>query len=311
MIATMMKKAEFKYSKEANQQKQKSMLDEKANYWRLHGEEATVISDYKYCLLTFNKAYEMQPINALTLSGRATCYLKLGQPKSAFLDANEACIIDPLNIKAQTNKVLAMIALKLPREAIMKELDRTKNKELIKRYSQEPEEDHESSIKYFTKSLEKGVYGSPDYIKALINRGTCYYFLKNYEDAYIDMAQVIDFVDTPSVQQSKLFLKGTVLFELKRYEAIPTFERAISVNPGTEVAEGIKETLAIAKKPQSLALSENLGMDSEFFNMAIRKKLLECSLAIFPGHNSESKTSDIKLEVEVLVTFCHEDKMLF
>uniref|UniRef100_A0A915DKE4 Uncharacterized protein n=1 Tax=Ditylenchus dipsaci TaxID=166011 RepID=A0A915DKE4_9BILA len=34
-----------------------------------------------------------------------------------------------------------MIALKLPREAIMKELDRTKNKELIKRYSQEPEDD--------------------------------------------------------------------------------------------------------------------------------------------------------------------------
>uniref|UniRef100_A0A915DIW1 Uncharacterized protein n=1 Tax=Ditylenchus dipsaci TaxID=166011 RepID=A0A915DIW1_9BILA len=42
--------------------------------------------------------------------------------------------------------------------------------------------------------------------------------------------------------------------------------------------------------------------------MAIEKKLLECSIAIFPGHNSESKTSGIKLEVEVLVDFLHRRK---
>uniref|UniRef100_A0A915CXV1 Mitochondrial import receptor subunit TOM70 n=2 Tax=Ditylenchus dipsaci TaxID=166011 RepID=A0A915CXV1_9BILA len=440
-------KAEFKYSEQANKEEQQSILNEKANYWRLLGEESIVISDYKHCLLTFTKAYNTQPMNSLTLSGRSTCYLKLGQPKSAFVDANEAYMIDPLNEKAQTNKVLAMIALKRPTEAILKELEKTKNEELIKRYGQETQEevrepnskeasahlktaqqfisnkDYEDSIKHVTKCLAKAVYGSYDYIVALIARATCNHLLNNHEDAYIDLAEAIE-LETPNVDQKILFLKGAVLLQLNRYEAIPTFEQALSVDPVSEVADQIKKSLAAAKKsfekksssvslstndkidrfeieanlktmkadisfktangktfkadsfeeafkvladyhrmipkvniigmvfdqqlfelfsstdrtlwkgmlrifevdftylkpdqlfhlfdkifkPQSLALSENLGMDTEFLNMAISKGLFECSLAIFPKQNSKSEASDIKLEVDVLVSFLHRRK---
>uniref|UniRef100_A0A915DC75 Uncharacterized protein n=1 Tax=Ditylenchus dipsaci TaxID=166011 RepID=A0A915DC75_9BILA len=41
-------------------------------------------------------------------------------------------------------------------------------------------------------------------------------------------------------------------------------------------------------KPQSLSLSDNLGMDSGFLNMAIREGLFECSLAIILDEDSDS-----------------------
>ncbi|KAI1709912.1 hypothetical protein Ddc_13675 [Ditylenchus destructor] len=270
-------KPEDKYSAEFNKQASENhdsdALKEQetvelAERFILTGKDMLSIGKYKSALWNFDRSYNYQPLNPENLESRAKCHLKMENYTFAFLDANEALKFDPDNKSARKTKVMAMIGLKRRSEAIIHEIEKTNDIQLIEKYKdavtqteQNDQDDmddilHEANINFamnecqaaltlYNKVLPHLLYGSKLYTDALTHRLKSLHCLKRVPEAYLDATELLELATDDKFLYHTM--RAMLLLDLDRVESIAEFDKVIELDQDKDRAEKVKDIMAGAK----------------------------------------------------------------
>ncbi|KAL6637602.1 hypothetical protein ACP70R_025174 [Stipagrostis hirtigluma subsp. patula] len=85
---------------------------------KLHGEKAVKRKDYLGALKLYSKAIGIDRFDATLYSNRSLCYLKIGEPQKALLDAEFCIRLRPNWVKSYYRKGAALMSLKKYEEAL-------------------------------------------------------------------------------------------------------------------------------------------------------------------------------------------------
>ncbi|KAI1707794.1 hypothetical protein Ddc_14666 [Ditylenchus destructor] len=330
----------------------KDQMKNLAVKFHLMGIDALSAKHYKRALHLFTESYKCLPLNPQNLALRASCHMKMEKTGAenpfqildshvvsaslAYLDAQEALYLDPENEIAQNAKIEAMVSLnRRPEE---KKLTKGQFTEQVGNTVEWPEQDgetlsreeileeaddnfenkdYETAVGLYNLAMPRLSYGSESHIGALRKRAAALKFLDRHLDAYCDIVEALDFDLRESQKYDFRALKGVVLLELGRYEAIADFEKASAYDPSDEWAiTKFQELISRSRKyfayQRSLLLDNfekakgniaeiTMGPTSEF--ESIYKSSITHRVNFEDGTSAEFKEVDDLLELLTLYHF--------
>ncbi|KAI1708971.1 hypothetical protein Ddc_14116 [Ditylenchus destructor] len=241
---------------------------------RLHmsGKDLFSVGNYKQAIWNFDESYKYQPLNPKNLESRAKCHLKMENYSFAFVDANEALNFDPDSKSARQTKVLAMIKLKRRSEAIIHEIEKINDPQLVEKYkdavtqtdhrsnnktfsteeileeaqSDFDEQDYQAALELYNKVLPHLPYASELYKNALKHRMKSLNHLKRTAETYADVTELLELAAADDKLEYHT-MRAILLLDLDRVESIAEFEKVIELDHDKERAQKVKDIMAGAK----------------------------------------------------------------